>query len=417
MNPDISRRAMLSALLMTVGCARPANQELLVADESGMPYLTKGPDGRIHLSWVDYLSDGGHALRTASWDGRRWSQPETIASGQRWFVNWADAPSIAVMPSGAMFAHWLSRGAESGKYGYGIRIAHKSASGGAWHEVHGINLEDKVDYAGFLRFAPDAPFAVYLSPPAKEATESALSHEQHDAQATAAENPHEDGHRKTFRLVEFDEDGGFIRDREVDSDVCSCCPTAVGRSNDGWIAAYRDRRAGEIRDISVIRFDGKSWSQPQNLHADGWEIHGCPTEGPSIASIDKDVAIAWLTRANERARIQYVISHDGGASFGDAVLLDDGSPLGRPQLVPLDAESFLAAWLEKSESSHLDIRIRRIHRDGTRGASTTVAKAPAGRAAGLPRIIVHDDEIVLAWRDQRVQTQHLSVSQFLGKAS
>lgn len=389
-----------------------------VAGESGMPFLAKGPDGKIHMVWIDYLPEGGHALRTAFWNGRRWSQAETIASGQKWFVNWADTPSIAVMPDGSMFAHWLVRAPEGGTYGYGIRIAHCPASGGAWREVHGINLEDKADYAGFLRFAPDAPFAVYLCPPVKaEAGSDSEDSKQHHAQTGQVNHPHEEEHRKTFRLVEFHKDGSFARDREVDSDVCSCCPTALERTSDGWIAAYRDHLPGQIRDISVIRFDGERWSPPQTLHPDGWEIHGCPTEGPSIAATGADVAVAWLTRANKQPRIQYAVSRDGGKSFSDAVVLDDGSPVGRPQLVPLDVESFLAIWLEETEASRFDIRMRRIHHNGRRGPSVAVATVPAGRAAGLPRIAIHGDQILLAWRDERVQTLSLSVSEFLRKVS
>lgn len=423
MHASLSRRSLIASVLALGACAAPPDTTLLVAEESGMPYFSKGPDGRIHLAWVDFLPDGGHALRTSAWNGRRWSEIETIASGQKWFVNWADAPSIAAMPDGSLFAHWLARPLEGGKYGYGIRIAHRPASGGDWREVHGINLEDKEDYAGFLRFAPDAPFAVYLCPPNRVASPDE-QHEHHSGdkhhgghKPQATEHDHEAGHRKTFRLIEFNTDGSVVRDREVDPDVCTCCPTALGRTTDGWIAAYRDHRPGEIRDISFVRFDGKSWSDPQPVHPDGWELRGCPVEGPSIATLDNDVLVAWLTRANKVTRVHYVCSADGGKTFGNATVLDDGNPVGRPHVVPLDRQHYLAMWVEKTEGAECELRARRISRQGVTSSSTVLATVPGARAAGYPRIALHDNEILLAWRDKRVKTLHLPVSQFLRKVS
>jgi hypothetical protein len=183
--------------------------------ESGMPYLTRSADGVVHLSWIDFLTKG-HALRYARWNGKNWSKPETIATSANWFINWADFSSIAALPDGSLWAHWLPRATGGGTYGYGVKIARRDTQGN-WREVHGMNLDDKEDYAGFLSFAPTTPAAFCLAPPQR----SRNSHHEH----TASE------HRKTARCIEFRPDGSVAGDSEVDADVCSCCQTALARTD------------------------------------------------------------------------------------------------------------------------------------------------------------------------------------------
>ena len=149
----------------TVGVAA-AGQRIAppALDQSGMPFLTSGADGVIYVSWIDPIGRNGHALRFARWTGAEWTVPATIAHGKNWFVNWGDFPALAVLPDGSMLAHWLARPETGGKYGYGIHVARRPPGSKAWREIHGMSLDEKEDYAGFLSFAPDSAAAVYLSP-------------------------------------------------------------------------------------------------------------------------------------------------------------------------------------------------------------------------------------------------------------
>ncbi len=169
-----------------------------------------------------------------------------------------------------------------------------------------------------------------------------------------------EGHRKTLRYVRFDEAGQPGGDRDVDADVCSCCQTAVVAAKDGLVAAYRDHLPGELRDIAVVRWRNGAWTAPQTVHADGWKINGCPTDGPSLVAKDRHLGVAWLTRANDVARVQTAVSADGGATFEKPLRLDDGNPLGRPALALLDGKNDVAVWLEKTGEGKAEVRIRRL---------------------------------------------------------
>lgn len=361
-----------------------------VGPESGMPNLAQSPDGSVYLSWIDTLGAEGHALRYAKWSDGKWGEPETIAKGKGWFVNWADFPALTVLTDGSMFAHWLTRYPEGGKYGYGIRIASKASGANEWKQTHSMRLEEKDDYAGFLTFIPNAGGAIYLVPPLAP----------------------EDGHRKTVRFVSFSKDGSMAKDIELDADACSCCQTAVGRTSRGLIAAYRDHQPGEIRNIAIVRERDGVWSKPETLHADGWKINGCPTDGPSIATSGSDAAVMWLTRATDQPKVKAVLSRDGGLTFGSPIPMDDGNPAGRPSITMLDTKSFLGVWLEKTSDKTVEIRARRIGLDGKRGASKRIAEASFGRAVGVPRVVVSGDKVLVAWRDVGVKLAWIETKDF-----
>lgn len=391
------RTSILLSLFLSTLSAQVQRVDPPALDESGMPFLTDAQAGPVVLSWTDTLGDKSHALRYSRWTGTQWSRPETIAAGKNWFVNWGDFPSLTVLADGSMLAHWLTRTESGGAYGYGIRVARKKAGASEWRQIHGISLEEKEDYAGFLTFVPGGNAAIYLSPPA-------LS-------GKAASRGHEEGHRKTVRLVSFRDNGAVETDRELDSDACSCCQTAIGRTRSGLIAAYRDHLPGEIRDISVVRFQDGTWTPPKLVHPDGWRINGCPTDGPALSADGSDVAITWLTRADDIPRIQVALSSDEGRTFHVPLRVDGGKPVGRPAIAAFDKSSYVVVWIEKTSQSDAEIRLRRVTHDGRLLPTFTVAAAAAGRSTGFPKIAVTGEQILLAWRDQRVRAALLTKQQ------
>jgi len=377
-----------------------------VLKDSGMAYLTADAKGTAYLSWVEPLSTGGHALRYSQWTGSAWSSASTITSGKNWFINWADFPALAVTQDGSMLAHWLTKTEGAGTYGYGIRVARKASGTNTWKQIFGANLTDKEDYAGFLSFVVtgNTAGAVYLAPPPDaERAAGPHNHETHESEVE---------HRKTLRYVALNANGTVASDREIDADTCSCCQTTVVSTPGGLLAAYRDHAPGEIRDISVVRLVNGKWTEPKPLNRDGWKINGCPTEGPSAAVQSERVGIAWLTRAQDNPRIQMSLSANSGESFSAPLRIDDGNPYGHPNVTLFDSQTYLVAWLEKTAQG-AELRLRRVSMSGVKSPSVTIANVAAARSAGLPKILVAGNQILLAWRDERVRAGVLSKSQFL----
>ena len=81
--------------------------------------------------------------------------------------------------------------------------------------------------------------------------------------------------------------------------------------------------------MSVIRFNKGRWAEPRTLSADGWEIQGCPVNGPSVSADGRKVAVAWFTAAKETPRVKVIFSTDAGATFGQPIQVDEANPVGR----------------------------------------------------------------------------------------
>jgi len=384
------------SVLPTAASAEVRLLDTPAAEQSSSYALNAGPDGTIVLSWVERLGEGGHALRFAELKGKRWGPATTIATGKNWFVNWIDHPAVVPLPGDRLAAHWLVHDEDrQGDYGYGIRLAFSEDRGETWREVFQATGDGVDGYAGFVAYAPaaDGFEMAYLATVGDD-----------DAESTAA------GHgevepRMPLRSARFDAAGALVDDRQVDADVCSCCTTAMAPSSDGLFVAFRDRREGEFRDISFARLRDERWSGSKLVHRDGWHIRGCPTNGPALASGEAGPAVAWFTAAGGESKVLVAFWNTSERRFGAPIRIDDGSPRGWAGVATLDDGSAAVSWVERSETGHFELRVRRVSRDGEAGTAHTVAPAPAGRSAvGVPKLVHGNDRLIFAWRDGGVHT-------------
>ena len=185
-------------------------------------------------------------------------------------------------------------------------------------------------------------------------------------------------------------------DQVVDELVCDCCQTDVAVSSSGPIAVYRDRTAGEIRDIYVTRRLDGAWQPGVPLADDHWEIAGCPVNGPSIAAAGERVAVAWFTAATEPV-VRVASSADSGASFAAPIDVVSGANLGRATLALLGDGELAVSWLESSEPAAA-VKARRVLASGALGPVRHI-----GNASGLsvPQMARVGADLVFAWTESR----------------
>ena len=67
--------------------------------------------------------------------------------------------------------------------------------------------------------------------------------------------------------------------------------------------------------------------------------------------------------------------------------------------------------MKKTGAEQNEICLRRLRGDSTLEAPQTIAKVPAGRLAGIPRLIASDGGIIVAWRDGQVRAAIVPFSQ------
>lgn len=364
--------------------------------DSGEANLHADRDGRLHLTWcgpADRADSRAVWLSLLEPSAQTWSSPRAIVVSPRLMENWADFPSLIRGTDGTLWAQWFERRDASVGTGYDGWVARSVDDGRTWSQPSPLGHE-------FVSLAPMSSGRVLaiwlesLQPPRPAGAPRSPRPTWKPGEATPASM------QLKSRLLAAD--GSTVREWVVDPDVCSCCQTSlVALPGDETLAFYRGRTPLEIRDHCCARFGNETWSAPQPVHEDGWQIAACPVNGPAGDAQGQTVCVAWFTLANGQAKVQAKLSHDGGATFGAPLPIDLGQPLGRVEVVTLADRTSVVLWLEsKREGQATGLYARRIFRDGSLSAAELLADVSAARAGGFPRAAVRSSgTVVLAWTE------------------
>ena len=342
--------------------------------DSGQPNLATGPAGETYLSWIETTETGSPALRFAVRKEQQWSQVQTIVQGDELLVNWADYPSLLPLEGGLLAAHWMTLVPD--REGYNVNVAFSRDGGRTWSKPVVPHRDGTPTEHGFVSLAP-APGGgvgvIWLD--SRKLSKAGGSAEV------------------AMMYTNVSPDGKLGPEVPLDGRVCECCQPSAVRTANGILAVYRDRSENEIRDISIVRFDGKRWSEPKTVFEDRWEIYACPINGPAIASHENYVAVAWFTAPNDKPKVQLAFSTDGGNTFGPPIQIDNGHPMGRVDVVALDSRGAVVTWLELGDQE-AEVRARRVEQDGTRYPSLAVGITSSGT---FPRTERNGETALFAW--------------------
>ena len=337
--------------------------------------------GRAVLSWVETEDVGDDSVSTLRFSERTpsgWSSPRVASSGKDWFVNEADVPSVVRLDDGTLAAHWLLT-TDADNEGYDLQLSFSHDDGRAWAAPVSPHHDGTKTQHGFA--------SLFQMPGA------GLGLGWLDGRAVKAE-----GDDMSLRAAIFDRNGKQTSESLIDSRVCDCCPTAIAITANGPVVVYRDRSAGDIRDIAVSRFVGGQWTAPRTVHDDGWKITACPVNGPAVSASGRQMAVAWMTAKGEDGMAFAAFSSDAGATFGAPVRLDDQRSVGRVGIALLDDGSAIASWVEFVDRRS-KLRVRRIAPSGERGPAQTVG-LDRDRTTGYPRMVRRGPEILFAWTEE-----------------
>ena len=347
--------------------------------ESSVPQFTTSTRG-VLLSWVE--RKGAHAsLKFAERTAAGWSEARTAASGDNWFVNWADVPSVLRMDDGTLVAQWLQKSG-SGTYAYDVRLSYSKDDGRTWapsFSPHNDGTQTEHGFVSLVQMPKAGLGLIWLDGRAMKG-----GHEGHGSGAMSV------------RFAEYDRDWKQTVDVPVDLRVCECCPTTAAVTSDGVLAAFRNRSDEEVRDIFVSRFDAGKWTEPAAVSTDGWTIPACPVNGPMLSARGRNVAVAWFTTKADQPQAYAAFSSDAGRTFGAPIRLDDAVSMGRVDIELLEDGSAAALYIEHADG-RTQVRVRRITPSGERSNAVVVAEIEGSRSSGYPRLAVHGNEILFAW--------------------
>jgi len=371
---------------------------------SGESSLFTAPDGTTYLT---YAGPGVASDERALWlaslapGADAWSAPRAIVSTKLLMENWADFASLTVGTDGQLWAQWFQKPEGEDAHGYDGWLSRSRDGGATWSKPDHLGHE-------FVSLAPlsgGRVLAVWLeSARIRDPNAPRVKRDPNAPRpAKDANAPYAPSMRLKSRLLA--PDGSTLQDWVVDPDVCTCCQTTLAHlGGDRLVVAYRGHTPDETRDNRIAFFNQNLWGPPRPLHDDGWKIPACPVNGPAADARGESLAIAWFTAANGVARVQAKISRDGGVTFGPALAIDLGRPIGRLDLVKLADNSSLVSWLEaKSQGNDAGLYVRRIFPDGSLSAPQLVAATSSVRASGFARMAARRDgdglTAVISWTD------------------
>ncbi len=357
----------------------------------GMPNLSQASRGEVYLSWIEFINDSTDALFFSNWQGNGWSEEKEIARGNNWFVNWADFPSLLAFSNNekTLIAHWLQKSAE-GSYDYDIHISISTNGGTHWPPSQILNDDGVNAEHGFVSLVPltdGSVQALWLDGRNSKNKNGAMS----------------------LRTTNILPTGKIQPSLLLDERTCDCCQTDIVVTKQGLLAAYRDRSENETRDIALTKQENNIWSMPYSPLPDNWEIAGCPVNGPALAARGDSIVLVWFTQAQDNARVQCSFSFDGGKTFGPALRIDRGTPLGRVDVVWSSNGTACISWLEQSDTT-AEIRLKEISAEGNMLLDQKIATTGPGRASGFPILqSLPDGRLLLAFthtleNEQRVKT-------------
>jgi hypothetical protein len=352
---------------------------------SAQAHLAMMPDGRVLLSWLEPGITSGHQLRFATFSAAGgWSDPGTVVSRERLFVNWADFPSVVAIDANLWVAHWLALQPDS--YGaYDAWVSTSTDAGRTWSPGVALNEDQTEAEHGFVELfdSPDGPAAFWLD----GRDLASWSFEEPDALLAVS-----------LRLARITPEGRIAEREIVDAMVCDCCQPAVADSDGTPIVTYRDRTEDEIRDIVVRRLIDGAWTPPLDVGGERWQIEGCPVNGPAIAAAGRDVVVAWFTAADSTGRVRLARSTDGGNSFGAPLDLDADGALGQVDVVLMPGGAAVASWWRRDPDGGIDLVLGRTPPDGGAGPIRIVAHEQVSQPVDVPQMQRLDDgRLVVVW--------------------
>ena len=345
-----------------------------VALEKGRGFIAtwQQSDGpRSSLRWMSLDFDG------------RPTAGGVIASGDDWFVNWADTPAMSVLDNGDWVAFWLERNDTQIAEGYDIRVTRSQDRGRSWSKPVSPHRDGTKTQHGFVSLVPDGEdrvLIVWLDGRLGEMSPM------------------------TLRAAVLNRANEIVDESLIDERTCSCCQTDLGRARNETLVAYRDRSAAEIRDIAISRrrdsrWNDSRWSEPELVHPDGWKIEGCPVNGPALAINGDRGLVFWPTLVGDAMTLRYKSFNESTASIVRSeahTLILSTPPSGRVDAVAW-GEGFLLTWVSRArERPSVDMAVIDV-----RGSATVVPAIAEpslrGRATGFPRIASDGARALVVW--------------------
>lgn len=337
-------------------------------------------ENTLLLSWVE-TSSSIKQLKYSMYDNKQWSEAKTAAFGANWFINYADFAKVEAVDDQHFIASWLEQTSRVSTQ-YQFKIKQSFDAGKTWLATTSplaINDGER----GFISAVKvdDNVIFTWIS-------QVGDAYQIHSSMLNA-------NNQWSDTLV-------------VDNASCSCCHTDMAAQGNRALTVYRDRTKNEIRDIAISSFQHKKWQAPKVIHHDGWEINGCPVNGPSISANDDSLAIIWYTFAKNIPQVKLLTQLN--SSLNKVTVLDEKG-IGYVDSAMVNYVTVILSWLALTDELSLNMQTVSLL-NGSLGAKMSFKINQ--ETLGFPSITVFDEQLFVANESDRtgIQIQNFELNKF-----
>jgi len=191
--------------------------------------------------------------------------------------------------------------------------------------------------------------------------------------------------------------------RQITGGVCYCCKTAVVAQGARIYSAWRHVYDGNMRDIAFTasRDGGRTFSAPVRISRDGWQLEGCPDDGPSMA-IEKSGSahVVWPTllkdeKGGQTIGLFHALTRDG-SSFTPRTRIETSGVAHHPQ-VAVNEQGMLAVTWDETLGARRQIVLARGSIDA-KGQPRLQRAIVSGSEPGVyPVVAFAGDAVITAW--------------------
>lgn len=399
-------------LLFWVWACKPATPKLIELESmpfpkmenSAMPSLFAS-DSNLYISWVTMEDDTTSELHYSNLNpDKQWATPQLIHQGSNWFVNWADFPAL-VENQGVLLSHILQKSSpETFSYDVKLQVLPKGAS--QWKLNLPLHQDSTLTEHGFVSLMPYTSTSFFSS--WLDGRETGGAGHDHAAHA---------GGPMSIRAAEIDFNGKVLWDELLDAKTCDCCQTSAAITDLGPVVVYRNRSDREIRDIAITRLVDGKWSEPALIHADGWEISGCPVNGPKVVAKGSNLLVGWFTAPKGIQQVKFAFSTNSGASFGKPRVIESSGLIGRVDVALLSEDRGVVSWME-TKGEYTFLYAAGINQGGEMGTALQITALDPSRKSGFPQLEVLGGQVYFAWTEiegenKNVRTARIPQEAFL----
>lgn len=412
--------ALIGAALCALVPALATGDAAVTISEEGRrsqaPEVAIGPDGSVHVIWLDKgesgtadrrgnYSGGGHSHQSftdlyyarSNDGGMKFSDPVQVnaQSGEIWGFS-ISKPEIAVSSDGTIHVFYPANAKSSTT---GLDVANsvylRSTDGGkTFGDAMTLNSDPDEDLSAIVSGGL-AQAQVFGS------MAVSAGGDVHTFWLDTREMKADDKLSSVYRRSSADAGDSWGEEtRLFNADTCPCCQvtSTVAEGGDVYVSA-RTVSPDNVRTptVSVSRDGGDTFSERSAVAGPPWQLDGCPLKPTALATDGDHLYTLVHNGATEPPGLLFSRSLDGGRSFEDALPIHPGAAVSDfPVLVATDGQLH-AVWHAKVDGPR---RVYyRISDDG--GASFGPVQelpAPAGAAAYPSAAAGDDGSLVIVWQ-------------------